>query len=544
MFSNMRVATRLGLGFGIMILFLSALSLVTIDRLGNINDNMRQIMQDRYPKVILSNEAIKLTIDNGRMLRSMLLATSDVERDRFRQVVETNRPKVLDALTKMEKLISTEKGRQLFKDITDKRLVLEPKYDTVYTLARTDPPKAAEFLRNEFAAANNAYWAALEAMAKFQSDLMDQESAKAAASYGETRQVIVTLSVSAIVAAIVIAGWITLNLLRMLGGEPSYVQMVASAIARGNLSIDIPVRNGDTTSVLAEVQKMTEKLRSIIGEARAASQAVASASEEISATAQSMAQTASEQAASVEETSAALEEMTSTVVQNTDNSRTTENIANKAASDAAEGGKSVQETVEVMRQIFEKIVVVDDIASQTNLLALNAAIEAARAGEHGKGFAVVAAEVRKLAVQSKVAAKEISTLAKNSVTVAETAGQLLAEIVPSIRRTSDLVQEIAASSAEQSTGIEQINSAVAQMNQTMQTGAASAEELSSTSEDMSASAMELQNMMAWFNLGDGNRHEPIVKKAPAHRPVPIKAILEPGYPRDITTVDERSFGRF
>ena len=144
MFSNMRVATRLGLGFGIMIMFLSVLSFITVNRLGDIGDNMRELMQDRYPKVMLSTEAIKLTIDNGRILRSMLLATTDVERDRFRTVVETNRPKVVEALGKMEKMISTEKGRQLFKDINDKRLILEPKFDTVYSLAKTDPPTRQE----------------------------------------------------------------------------------------------------------------------------------------------------------------------------------------------------------------------------------------------------------------------------------------------------------------------------------------------------------------------------------------------------------------
>ena len=63
MFANMKVATRLGLGFGAVVVLLLVLSVVSILKLAAINDGMRLIMTDRYPKVVLSNETIKLTID-------------------------------------------------------------------------------------------------------------------------------------------------------------------------------------------------------------------------------------------------------------------------------------------------------------------------------------------------------------------------------------------------------------------------------------------------------------------------------------------------
>jgi len=124
MFQNMKVAARLGLGFGAVVVLLLILSVVSVMRLAALNDGTKLIMEDRYPKVVLTNETMQLTIDNGRQLRSMLLSTSDDERDKYKKLVESNRPKITEALAKLEKLIDTEKGRVLLKDIKDKEAIL------------------------------------------------------------------------------------------------------------------------------------------------------------------------------------------------------------------------------------------------------------------------------------------------------------------------------------------------------------------------------------------------------------------------------------
>ncbi len=308
-----------------------------------------------------------------------------------------------------------------------------------------------------------------------------------------------------IVSMLVLAGlmtWIFIDMFRLLGGEPAYTAQVVRQVADGRLDVHIDLRRGDTSSLLATVQQMKDRLTEIISDVRSSADALSSASEEISATAQSLAKGASIQAASVEETSASMEQMSASISQNNENASVTDGMAQKAAKDAANGGDAVSETVEAMQKIAERISVIDDIAYQTNLLALNAAIEAGRAGEHGRGFAVVASEVRKLAERSQVAAQDIGELASESVKRADLAGTLLQEMVPSITKTADLVQEIAAASSEQASGVDQINGAIGQVSQTMQQNAASSEELGSTSEEMSAQAMRLQESIEYFRLGN------------------------------------------
>jgi len=310
----------------------------------------------------------------------------------------------------------------------------------------------------------------------------------------------------------------------------------AERIAGGDLTVEVRPRS-EVDAVGHALAAMVERLSQTLGEMRNVSDGLVSASSQVSAAAQSVSQGTSEQAASVEETTSSLEQMGASIEQNAENSKAMEQIAVKGARDAEESGRTVIETVDAMKAIAERISIVEEIAYQTNLLALNAAIEAARAGEHGRGFAVVATEVRKLAERSQTAAREISGVAAGSVRLAEQSGTLLKELVPSIRRTAELVQEVAATSREQRSGVRQVNIAMGQVDQVTQRNASAAEELASTAETLAAQAESMQQVVSYFRLerdAGAARWTPRPQAPAAPRP----ARPRPAAPGGFTTAPE------
>jgi methyl-accepting chemotaxis protein len=517
MFKNMKLGTRLGMGFLVAVILLIIVGITGVTSLKATNQGLETVYNDRVVplkglKIIADAYAVNV-IDAVNKTNAGVMNAEDALKgiqDASQQIKKEWDAYMATTLTVEEEKLAHE-AEQLFgpanQDIQRLVSVLKGRTGSIQgQLAEFDGP-----LYKTIDPIGGKITELIELQLRVSREVYDS----AQKQYQDTLMLIIGLIVAAIVVSALVGFWITRSVTRQIGGEPDYAVNIVRQISEGDLSVRVQLRSGDTSSLLSAMQNMVEKLSQIITDVRSASDNLSSASEEVSATAQNMSQATSEQAASVEETSASVEQMSASINQNTENAKVTDGMATKSSTEAVEGGAAVKETVAAMKSIADKIGIIDDIAYQTNLLALNAAIEAARAGEHGKGFAVVAAEVRKLAERSQVAAQEIGEVAKGSVGLAEKAGKLLDEMVPSIKKTSDLVQEIACASEEQSSGVAQINTAMNQLNQITQQNASSSEELAATAEEMSSQAEQLQQTMSFFKVGSGEASS--VSKAAAHK---------------------------
>ena len=346
--------------------------------------------------------------------------------------------------------------------------------------------------------------------------------------------------------------FISHNMLRQLGDEPSELAELALQIAGGDLEArfnparpEIGVFGAMKQMVatlkgkIAEADQMSSEAREEAARAQKATaeaeearrlaehaktegmlqaahqlegvvEIVTSASEELSTQIEQSSRGADEQSGRVRETATAMEQMNATVLEVAKNAQQAADVSANARKQAIDGAQIVNDAVKGITTVHSQSLalkedmdalgkqaesigqvmgVIADIADQTNLLALNAAIEAARAGDAGRGFAVVADEVRKLAEKTMTATQEV--------------GRAIKEIqegtrknILSVERTGESIEEATRLSEQSGDSLKNILECVQLVNDQVQSIATASEEQSAASEEINRSVEQVATISA------------------------------------------------
>ena len=536
-FSSWRVRTRLTVGFGVVCVLLVASVLMGLMAMSRMGADLKAVVADHFPRIVASTTILTHTNEIAIALRNMMLTPDAADRERQVQAIAKARQEIGKQIDALDKSVTNPTERAKLEKVKEQRARYIAGQDELIKLVKSDQPdQSREFLNTKLRPELQTYRSVVTALVDHEEQAITEAGQNAQTTASNARTVLIALGIGALLLAIGLGWLISRSLTRELGGEPSTAAEVARAVAAGDFTQSIAVKDGDTTSLMAQLAAMKEGLAQVVAQVRRSSDSVAMASSEIAQGNQDLSARTESQASALEETAASMEQLGATVRQNAENASQANALARSASDVAVRGGEVVGQVVQTMKGINESsqriadiIGVIDGIAFQTNILALNAAVEAARAGEQGRGFAVVASEVRSLAGRSAEAAKEIKQLISASVerveqgsAMADQAGETMTEVVQSIRRVTDLMGEINAASSEQASGVAQVGEAVTQMDQATQQNAALVEEMAAAAGSLSSQAQELVQAVAVFKL-DASQSGASAYSTPTARPAPNAA---------------------
>ncbi|WP_312548972.1 methyl-accepting chemotaxis protein, partial [Massilia sp.] len=510
--SNLNIAKRLAIGFGIVGVLLLGSQIFAINMVSRVSAGTAELAERSIPNTNATSAVLAEINDVAVALRNMMLDADPADRQKQLDEIESSRRTSQEKLAELNKRLTKPDTRA----ILERMLAANEKYvqgqqELIKRIEAGDEQGARDFLKTVLRPALAELKGAVNDQIALQQKMATTRAEEAHATEQSTRLMMIVLSLVSLAIAALVAWWNTRSITRPLARALN----VANTVAAGDLTSRIEVTGRDETGMLLQALKsMNENLVRTVTTVRSGTDTIGTAAAEVAAGSLDLSSRTEQQASSLEETASSMEELTSTVKQNADNARQANTLAEAASNVAERGGRVIGDVVGTMDQIntsagkiADIIGVIDGIAFQTNILALNAAVEAARAGEQGRGFAVVATEVRNLAQRSAAAAKEIKGLigdstqavAAGSKLVSE-AGATMNEIVESVRRVTDIMSEITAASGEQTAGIEQINEAVAQMDQVTQQNAALVEQAAAASAAMQEQAGKLAEAVSVFRV--------------------------------------------
>lgn len=541
MLRKLNLASRSAVCFGLFCLMILALGLIALRQASNLNAAEKFVETNVLPSISLlgtiDREFVSIRGSNARLRNPVERA--DRKATALEDVKKSERA-IEDLISKLEPLIVTPKGKQLFGELSK----VYPEYRTIQEqymglISAADIDAAVSL-------SSGAMKQSADSVANTIKNLMELNNAKAKKAgddatvlYEDTKLIVGGFIAASTMAAIILALMYT----RSITYPVSQSLIIAERIAKNDLTEVIePQGHDEVARLMMALKAMQSGLRTTLSSISDSSNQLASTAEEMHAVTEDANKGMQRQNNEVEMAATAVTEMSAAVEEVARNASAASEAATRSNSSAVSGRARVDQTVEaislmvgsvevatqevqglaVMATDISKVLdVIRAIAEQTNLLALNAAIEAARAGEAGRGFAVVADEVRALAHRTQQSTSEIEQMissiqkgtgaavsamshtnaqAQKTLDTAHGAGSALVEITESIDNITERNVLIATASEEQAQVAREVDRSLVSIRDLSNQASDGSSQTAIATSELTKLAVELNRLVSQFRM--------------------------------------------
>jgi methyl-accepting chemotaxis protein len=265
MFKNMKIGTRLGMGFGIVIVLIIMMGVFSIMQMSSVAKKVDLVVNDRIPKTISSNKIIDQVNVVARALRNMALRTEMnkiIEEDS--RITESAKI-VTEEFDKLTESIKTEEGKKVLSKAMESR----QKYLTVQTTVRkmlldNKKSEAVPLFFTELRDAQNTYMSNINALIDFQTELASNDGKEGLKTATSAETMIIILTIITLLLSVFAAVFITSTITKPIAKCID----IADKVAAGNTDISVDADSKDETGLLLNaLGKMIESIRRLVNDA-------------------------------------------------------------------------------------------------------------------------------------------------------------------------------------------------------------------------------------------------------------------------------------
>lgn len=229
--SDIKIGVRLGSAFGAVLLLMAAMIAVGIWELSHIADAKAEMKSTAYKQQLAADWLKGIATNAVRTYAKVKSATAEDELY-FGAEMKKASAGITEIQKELETLVTSDKGKQLFSDVAEKRKAYVSIRDAAFAL-KADPAGSmddlASMVQTKLMPAMTAYTQSVEQLALYQKSLFDKADASIDEVYARAISRIMALGAAALVLGAIMAWLLSRSITRPLARAVTLAETVARA---------------------------------------------------------------------------------------------------------------------------------------------------------------------------------------------------------------------------------------------------------------------------------------------------------------------------